>query len=326
VLKMLSDADPAMLPPGLAQLIHRLTDGLPLGVDAVTRAVTAMAPANRPHSARSPVIASSLLDIHVPATGRSSGERAVDCILGQLIPDHTWLSRLITLAPALNQEEAEALVTAYLGTDRYLLTVNAAGLLTANGWHRDTGPFVGDPFLRTLLLHQLNGRTASPTRTDVHTTLRNHYGESGTDTLSAAEPAKLYHCLALGEAAHVVQRLHDSFAGSHPGSWLEALYRISRAPHGRDPDQRRAVAIGDVSEPGRDDTYRSVNRLLHAAWFLADPLVAPDHEVAAKITDELRFLATQHPAGHRILSQAARTPHEWEYGRQPQDDSPTRGD
>jgi hypothetical protein len=307
VLRMLDMADPRRLPPDLAHLIHRLTGGLPLGVDVITRAVAYAAPAASPPARIPPVADASTLDLPVPEAARDATESVACHLLHRLVPDHSWRSRLITLAPACDPAAAQALVTAHLATDQDRLTVpEAEELLRANGWESSPEHFVGDPFLRTLLLHQLHRRKTQPTSAEVHATLRDHYGGGGTGLLAHSEPARLYHCLALGDAAHVVRRLHDSFADSPADTWLDALRRVTCAPHGSYPDHRRDVALGAADQNINDETYRSINRLLHAAWFLTDPLTAPDVDVIDKLADELKFLATQHPTGNRVLSQASR--------------------
>jgi hypothetical protein len=69
---------------------------------------------------------------------------------------------------------------------------------------------------------------------------------------------------------------------------------------------RRPTALGDFDDYTQDRLYRSVNRLLHAGWYLTDPLVAPDDEVIDKLADELKTLATHHGRGNRVFTQAAR--------------------
>jgi hypothetical protein len=309
VLDMLREADPQRMPSELPHLIHRLTGGLPLGVDAITRAVAAAVPADGHQSVGPPLAGPSILDIHVP-----DAEATAAHILRQLVPDDRWRERLITLAPALSAGEAQTLVKTYLAHDVGLS--DAEEMIRVNGWHSSGGPFVADSFVRTLLLHQLGRRQTHPGSTDIHVTLRDHHGGEATGMLTRSEPFRLHHCLAVGETGYVVRRLHDSFAGSDAGPWLDALYLICGAPSGAYPDNRRAIALGGTSTPieraaeglGKDQLsrYLSVSRLLHAAWFLTDPLVVPDPEAIDKLADELKFLATQHRSGNGILSQAAR--------------------
>ncbi|MBC3840941.1 hypothetical protein GXW82_13670 [Streptacidiphilus sp. 4-A2] len=129
------------------------------------------------------------------------------------------------------------------------------------------------------------------------------------------EPTRLYHCLSLGQSAQVVDRLQASFATSDAQSWLRALFWIAEAPGPVGPpgsDRRRASAFGaDQHDPslGLDTAstvHRSVYRLLHAAWYLSDVLVAPEEDVLDQLSNELNFLSTQHRAGARELFEARR--------------------
>jgi hypothetical protein len=308
VLSMLSEADERRLAPDLTHLIHRLTGGLPLAVDAITRAVAFAAPADGPRD-RAAVDSGSIPDLIVPAPDDHPRENGTSYILNRLIPDKRWRKRLVTLAPARDAEpEAQDLVDRYLAAGDGGITVDQAEeFLRANGWESGPSHFVGDPLLRFLLFHQLHRPETRPTSAEVHTALCDLYDLVGTGQRGEAEPVQLYHHLALGDAAYVVGRLHSTFTGSDAASWLDVLCDIACAPQAQRPDQRRAVALGDADDDTKDDIYRSVNRLLHAAWFLTDPLVAPDDEVIEQLGGELNFLARRHPTGKRVLSTAGRT-------------------
>jgi hypothetical protein len=308
VLSMLRAADKRRLPPDLAHLIHRLTRGLPLAVDAITRAVIFAAPAGGSRG-MAVVDSGAIPDLIVPVPEDHPRETAASYILTRLIPDKRWQTRLVTLAAARDAEpEAQELVDRYLASGDGGITVDQAEeFLCANGWESDPEHFVGDPLLRFLLLHELDRPGTQPTSTEVHATLRPYYNLRVTGQLAEREPVQLYHSLALGDAAYVVSRLYGAFADSIAASWLDVLCYIACAPRGQRPDQRRAVALGDADDDTQDDIYRSVNRLLHAAWFLTDPLVAPDGEVIEQLGGELNFLARRHPTGKRVLSTAGRT-------------------
>ncbi len=185
------------------------------------------------------------------------------------------------------------------------------------------GFFVGDAFLRTLLHHQLAVTGGPAAAAAAHLTLRDLYGAAGTGLLASTEPSRLYHCLALGEAEHVAGRLHAAFAGSDPQAWLAALVHAAAAPcppadprapgqvSGDGDDPRRKVALGgdDAAARTSDPVYLSVNRLLHAAWYLHDPLVSPEgaaEEVIETLAGELRGLARTHPRGYGVLFRASR--------------------
>lgn len=307
-LRMLDGSDPRRLPPDLAHLIHRLTGGLPLGLDIITRAVASAAPAGGQHPLGPPLNGRAILTLPAPRTEHEAAASVAGRLLERLLPDPAWRSRLIILAAARDFDAAQALVSAHLNTDRdRLAAANAGRLLRENGWEAgetDTAHFVGDPFLRTLLLDQLRCRTAHPTSAEVHTTLRDLYADGGAGLLAETEPARLLHCLALGDSGHVTRRLRESFEGSAAQAWLAALRTVVSAPHDGHRDHRRDVAVGAADNPDHDEIRRSVNRLLHAAWFLTDPLVAPDPAVAVKITEELNFLAQRHPDGNGVLTDA----------------------
>lgn len=308
VLSMLSGADKRRLEPDLAHLVHRLTGGLPLAVDAITRAIAFAAPADGPRD-RAAVESVSIPELVVPAPDDHPKENAASYILNRLIPDERWRKRCVTLAAARDAEpEAQELVDRYLAAGEGGSTVDQAEeFLRANGWESGPRYFVADPLLRFLLFHQASQPESRPTSMEVHTALRGLYDPAGTGQLDEAERVLLYHRLALGDATDVVDRLHSSFTSSDAGSWLGALCDLVHSPHGGQPDERRAVALGEVDDDTRDDIYRSVNRLLHAAWFLTDPLVPPDDEVIEQLAGELNFLARRHPTGTRVLSTAGRT-------------------
>ena len=283
------------------------------------------------------------------ATGESRGPRArrgdgparssvTSLLLKHLITDDTWRSRLALLSCARDDAEARILTGLLVPAARVRFVVSdAEELLDDNDWLAPGPPagrercrcgppgsgfFVGDAFLRTLLRHELGvtGRPVSAAK--AHTALRDRYGGPGAGLLSSTEPSRLYHCLALGEAGHVAGRLHAAFEGSDAQSWLAALVHAAAAPYphpgtgssaGPGPDgddPRRRVAFGgDADEPDADLTYLSVNRLLHAAWYLHDPLVSPEgaaDEVIDTLADELRSLARSHPRGYGVLFHASR--------------------
>ena len=260
-------------------------------------------------------------------------------LLERLIPDDVWRSRLALLSCARDDAEARALLAPLTPADRVRFAVSdAEELLEENDWLDPRPPagrescrcappgagyFIGDAFLRTLLRHQLAATGGQAAAAAAHVTLRDLYGEAGTGLLASTEPPRLYHCLALGEAGYVTGRLHAAFAGSDPQAWLAALVHAAAAPHpraaprpagqaaGGGDDPRREVALGggDAAAPTSDPVYLSVNRLLHAAWYLHDPLVSPEgaaEEVIETLAGELRSLARTHPRGYGVLFRASR--------------------
>jgi hypothetical protein len=313
VLRMLDRADPRRLRPDLPHLIHRLTDGLPLGVDIITRAVAVAAPAGGQYPIGPALDGSTVLALPAPlaepaaeaGVGRSVS--VADRLVERLLPDPAWRFRLTVLSAARDVDAAQALVTTYLHTDQHRLAAAGAELLLReNGWAvdpPDPAHFIAESFLRILLLEQLRCRSAAPTSAAVHTALRDLY-PGGTGRLAATEPARLWHCLALGECGHVVRRFRESFEHADAGTWLTAIQAVITAPYTGAADHRQEAALGDADDYTHDEVHRSVNRLLHAAWLLTDPLVAPDSTVAGKITEELNLLAQKH-GGNGVLAAAA---------------------
>jgi hypothetical protein len=259
------------LPDGRAdQLIHRLAGGLPLGVDVLTKALAAAGGVDGAHCH---------LDLPSPDDHQTP---VVSHLLHHLMPSSQWLSRLVTLAATLDRDAAGELLprnTAY----------EAAKLLRRHGWERDPGHFVGDRFLRVLLLHELYSRNTGLTWTDVHERLRDFHARHGDGGLDRHQARRLHHCLALGDVGTVVQRLKDNLADA--ANWLNALCVISDAPHFDRPDVRRAAALGADMPDADEPVVRLVGRILYATWYLRDPLVPPDDEVIDGLERDLEHLA-----------------------------------
>jgi hypothetical protein len=323
VLRMLDTADPRRLSPDLSHLIHRLTGGHPMGADVITTAVAAAVPRHGPKHVPEVITPRSLLSLPVPGT---SEEPVWMHLLRRLIPGERERSALVMLAAA-HDDAGQALASApetdsghpgqgcLITLDVHALS-DAEEFLRVNGWGPGPDYFVSDPFLRVLLLyalHQVSPADLRPNWSQVHDALRTHYHDlallAQDDTeRRALDTARLYHCLALGEPDAAADQFCGSFAGTaHP--WLADLCAVVRAPYFGPDDSRRAVALGAANEKLRHQAplYRSVSRLLHAAWYLHDPLVAPDAEVIERLAHELRFLAGQHPADNDILFNASRT-------------------
>ena len=312
VASMLDDADPYEIPAELAGLIVRLTGGLPLGADAMTRAVALAAPQSpagggtAAAAASIRVDSSRLLDIPVPDGDGVAGQPVAAYVLERLVPDKAMRAALTMLSCARDRDEAQTLVDGLVPADRWrLMVANAEEALLANGWGSGGGYFVADRFLRVLLQHQLRDPYAPVTSAQAHAVLRDYHGGSSTGLLAGREPSRLFHCLALGDAGHVARRLYESFAKSIAEDWLDSLRFAAAAPGGHEPVHRQAALGGRDTEP--DPVHRAVNRLLHALWYASDPLVAPDQDIIGKVRAELHFLATQHPQGNWVLTRAARS-------------------
>lgn len=293
------------LPPRLAPAIHRFTAGSPLGI-ALTAASA------RQHL---PLGAASLgrllladVSLHEDHDARPTYRELLD----RLVPDGR-LDELTVLAAAHDRDSAFALAETQLADD-----FGAAGVLdleerlAEEGRPGTPGHFVGDPFLRALLLlrlHHAPGRAAWRT---VHRTLVELY--TGDE---AHARYRVHHELALGRTDVAVAHLHDTFQRLDTRTWLSALLFIASAPYhptaaSAAPDDRTAVALGRT-DPGRRlpkdadaALHLRVRRLLYAVWQLTDPLVLPDEKVTERLRWELEQLADQRPAGTELLWRASR--------------------
>ncbi|GAA1357394.1 hypothetical protein [Streptomyces beijiangensis] len=313
VRQMLDREDPGMrTPPLLARGIHRLTEGRPLGVALLTKAAgQAISPQAAPsipvpvpvQSSSVDLTPGTLLGLPVALREDTPGRESAAELLGQLVHP-ARLDRLTVLAAAHDTADAEALAAARLDHDG-----GAAGvlpmraLLAEEYWGTSPDHFIGDPFLRTLLLHRLHAD--SPRWRDVQQTMAAHYPDG--------HPRRLHHELALGQTAFTVARLRDTFRTSDAADWLRALRFIASAPLFGPSDTRRAVALGrtDAEQVAPDGTDRvfhlRIRRLLYCVWQLTDLLTLPDEDVTEKMGDELGQLSALHPTGNEVLWQASRS-------------------
>ncbi|GAA3053368.1 hypothetical protein [Streptomyces glomeratus] len=302
------------VPPQLPHATHRLTGGSPLGITLLGES----ARQNLPGGAES---LGALLTGDVALHADHDGRPAYRELLDRLVPDGR-LDELTVLAAAHDRDSALA-----LAEDRLPDDFGAAGVLglqerlTEEGWPTADGQFVGDPFLRALLLLRLHHLDADHAQWKaVHRAVIDHYG--GRDTTDAAR-YRLHHELALGNADLAVEHLRDTFPGTEVGAWLRSLVFIASAPyyHAHDPeghddsdghDHRAAVALGRTDPAQRPPEgvdaalHLRVRRLLHAVWQLTDPLVLPDPEVAERLRFELEQLSNLRPGGTALLWRASR--------------------
>ncbi|MEV5989144.1 hypothetical protein AB0L85_29840 [Streptomyces sp. NPDC052051] len=300
------------MPPQLPHATHRLTGGSPLG--STLLAVSARQ--NLPRGADSlGALLTGDVAVHEDHTGRPAYRELLD----RLVPGGR-LDELTVLAAAHDRASALALAEARLPDD-----FGAAGVLgleerlAEEGWPTTAGQFVGDPFLRALLLLRLHHLSTDHAEWQAtHRALIDHYGGDGAD----AARYRLHHELALGSADFAVAHLRDTFPGADVGAWLSALLFIASAPYfhahdseGRDfadRDHRAAIALGrmDAAHPvpeGVDAVlHLRVRRLLHAVWQLTDPLVLPDPQVAERLRFELEQLSNLRPGGTALLWRASR--------------------
>ncbi|MFI9649916.1 hypothetical protein ACIHAA_26985 [Streptomyces sp. NPDC052040] len=301
------------VPPQLPHAAHRLTGGNPLGI-------TLLAESARQNLPRGAGSLGTLLAADVALSEDREGRAAYRELLDRLVPGGQ-LDELTVLAAAHDRGSALA-----LAEDRLPDDFGAAGVLglqerlAGEGWPSASGQFVGDRFLRALLLlrlHRLDPGGASWRA--VHRAVIDHYGERDTED---AARYRLHHELALGEADFAVAHLRDTFAGAETGAWLSELVFIASAPHCPAPgpggpeadgrDDRIAVALGRTDRAQRPPEgvdaalHLRVRRLLHAVWQLTDPLVLPDPKVAERLRFELEQLSNLRPGGTALLWRASR--------------------
>ncbi|MFC3576937.1 hypothetical protein ACFOZ0_27405 [Streptomyces yaanensis] len=303
------------LPPPLPHATHRLTGGSPLGITLLAES----ARQNLPRGASSlGALLTGDLALHEDHDGRPAYQELLD----RLVPGGR-LDELTVLAAAHDRDSALMLARERLPDD-----FGAAGVLgleerlAEEGGPAVAGQFVGDPFLRALLLLRLHHLDADHAQWQTaHRALIDHYGEQ--DTVDAAR-FRLHHELALGKADFAVAHLRDTFPDTDADTWLSSLVFIASAPyyHAHDPegrdfgghDHRAAIALGRTDaahEPpeGVDPAlHLRVRRLLHAVWQLTDPLVLPDPKVAERLRFELEQLSNLRPGGTALLWRASR---EW---------------
>ena len=237
---------PGSLHPRLPTALHWLTRGHPLGGSVLCEAVVHAA-------ARRTVAPEQLLDLETP-DGRPVTER----LLEELIPPHLIRSHLVLLSLARDRDAAQALAAGHLPLGGGQSPAAAAARhLEEELWSGEGDRlFVADPFLRTLLVHELR-RDSAPGGAghrwkDLHGTLRDHHaGAGGTATGTAGDPDGpdgsgerpdvLRHTLATGDAGTVVLRLSGCFRRWEADRWLAALQYAATAPVLRRPSGRTSA-------------------------------------------------------------------------------------
>lgn len=306
------------VPPQLPHATHRLSGGSPLGVTLLAES----ARQNLPQGAKS---LGELLTSDVAVHEDNDGKPTYQELLDRLVPGGK-LDELTVLAAAHDRDSACVLAEVQLSDD-----FGASGVLaleerlTEEGWTSAAGQFVGDPFLRALLLLRLHHDDPDHARwRSVHRALIDHYGDG--DRPDSAR-YRLHHELALGKADFAVAHLRDTFPRTDTGSWLSSLVFIASAPyyHAHDPDgrdfgghgghdDRAAVALGrtDAAQQPPDSVdavlHLRVRRLLHAVWQLTDPLVLPDPKVSDRLRFELEQLSNLRAAGNPAVAGLAGWP------------------
>ncbi len=248
---------------------------------------------------------------------RHGGDPAYRALLDRLVPDGRR-DELALLAVAHDRESACALAAARLPGDFGAVGVLALeARLAEEGLPKVPGQFVGDPFLRTLLLLELHRREPDHrTWKAAHRTLVAHYTDipgapdgPGPGPGSAEQRVlhRLHHELALGAAEPAVTYLRDTFPRQDTKAWLRALVFLASAPYhpapvpdgygGAASDARTGVALGRVGTgpppPEGADTalHLRIRRLLYGVWQVTDPLALPDPVVAERLRSELEHLS-----------------------------------
>ncbi|MEU0676071.1 hypothetical protein ABZ330_24885 [Streptomyces sp. NPDC006172] len=305
--------DDVVVPPRLPHAVHRLTGGNPLGIS-----LTATAARQHPDLAAS---LGQLLAARIKLTEDQAddGRPAYTELLTRLVPADR-LDELTVLAAAHDHDSAVALAAAQLPDDFGSSGVRSLrARLAAEGLAGRPDHFVGDPFVRTLLLLRLHHRNADRAKwREVHETLIRHYtpGLEGDADPSHAR-YRLHHELALGDTAGAVAHLRDAFPTSDTRAWLSTLAFLASAPcfPAGDDDRRAAIALGrtDGAERPPDGVdaalHLRVRRLLHAVWQVSDPLVPPEATVCDRLRFELLQLSDLRPAGGALLFAASRAWH-----------------
>ncbi|MET8982744.1 hypothetical protein ABZX85_44930 [Streptomyces sp. NPDC004539] len=285
-------------PPQLPHAVLRLTGGNPLGI-----VLTATAARQHPQESHA---LERLLTERVQLDDQEDQYPAYGELLRRLVPADR-LDELTVLAAAHDHDSAVALAAAQLPDDFGSSGVRTLrDRLTAEGLAREQGHFVGDRFVRTLLLLRLHHRTKWR---DVHEELIRHY----TDRTDGRAVYRLHHELALGDTGGAVAELRDTFHSSPVGEWLDTLRFVASAPcfGPEDRDRRAAVALGrrdtaDRLPPENTALHLRVRRLLHAVWQVSDPLVLPDPRVCDRLRFELEQLSDLRPDGGALLFAASR--------------------
>ncbi|MFF0140036.1 hypothetical protein ACFYRN_26710 [Streptomyces sp. NPDC005227] len=308
---------PDGLPAQLPHATHRLTCGSPLGI-------TLLAASARQNLSVGADSLGALLTADVALHEDHACRPAHQELLARLVPGGR-LDELTVLAAAHDRESACSLAESRLPED-----FGASGVLdleerlASEGWATADGQFVGDPFLRALLLLRLHHADPDHERWQaVHRTLVDHYSDHpGESAPPDSARYRLHHELALGRADFAVAHLRDTFPRTDTRGWLSALVFIASAPyyHAHDPDgrdfdghdHRAAVALGRTDAAHRPPEgvdavlHLRVRRLLHAVWQLTDPLVLPDPRVTERLRFELEQLSNLRPAGNALLWRASR--------------------
>ncbi|MFF2198530.1 hypothetical protein [Streptomyces sp. NPDC058157] len=311
VKEMFGEDRPA---PRTAQVIHRISAGR---AGIVHDLVQAARLHPRLHDGASAV---DPLDLLALPAGPESATTVNEKILATQLPGEVARRRLTYYSPALDNEAVHRLGAAYPPGDPGGVPVLEAEAELRDGrwgrhpWPGTGGPFVGDPVLRALLLHELTALTRRTPDAEqwknLHLRLRSFYDPHGRGTAAERPDVRfLHHSLALGEQESVVHALHRRFAEQDAPGWLAALNLVCAAP--RPPRTLpppaaftaacRACAVDD------DPVHRAVRLLVSALWAQSQPLAAPQQDATGTVRLQLLTLAMAQsgaPAAQKVFYRA----------------------
>ncbi len=306
------------VPPQLPYATHRLSGGSPLGVTLLAES----ARQNLPQGAKSRPVA------HLRRR-RPRGQRRPAHLSGAARPARTrWPARRADRARRGPRPRSACVLAEVQLSDDF----GASGVLALEerlaeeGWTSAAGQFVGDPFLRALLLLRLHHHDPDHARwQSVHRALIDHYGDGDqpdgaryrlhrTNSRSARRTSPWRTCATPSRAPTPRPGCPRSSSSRPRPTTTHAI---------ADGCARATSAVTTTGRPSRSaaPTPPSSRRTAwtpycicgydgcsHAIWQLTDPLVLPDPKVSDRLRFELEQLSNLRPAGNPLLWRASR---EW---------------
>ncbi|MBT2468374.1 hypothetical protein J7E97_10910 [Streptomyces sp. ISL-66] len=295
--------------PGTAQLIHRLSAGRAGIAHTLVQAVRQRIRLWEPLDLR------ALLDLPL---GTEPGPPVHEGLLRLLVPHDVARLRLAHYAPALDDTAAHQLSVHYPPGDPGGVPVQETKTLLRNDcwgrhpWPGTEGPFVGDPTLRALLVHDLRIRARQTPGAErwknIHLLLRSLYAPDTRGTAAGLHDVRyLHHSLAIVDTDVVVRALHRRFAEQDASTWLAALNLVCGAPH--PPENLATPTVVPVTCPAcaveNDPVHQAVKLLVLSLWEQSHPLAPPDPEKTSSVRLQLLTLAQNSAAvPQRVFFQA----------------------